>query len=348
MASFLCRTKYTVGWISPLRDELVVAIEMLDEEHGMPMQTPKEDTNTYYLGKIGDHNIAMACLAGGQMGIGSAAVVGENMRRTFKNIRFALLVGIGGGVPSKEKDVRLGDVVVSYPDGPYPGIVQYDYGKLHADGEIETKGWLNAPPSKLLAAVDMLRVLHSRPKNPINNMCKIIDELGPEFAYPGDKHDSPDHLYPVEYPHITRPGSETCKSCDTTRILHRVNREHPHKPNVHYGIIASGNLVVKDGVGREKIDKRYRNLIWCCEMEAAGLVNNFPCLAIRGITDYCDSHKNDTWRKRAIAAACAYSKELLLHIERTDVEEMECAVNVMKAVQEKEMKRWNKPRSSAG
>lgn len=29
------------------------------------------------------------------------------------------------------------------------------------------------------------------------------------------------------------------------------------------------------------------------EMEAAGLINSFPYLIIRGICNYCDSYKND-------------------------------------------------------
>lgn len=46
-------------------------------------------------------------------------------------------------------------------------------------------------------------------------------------------------------------------------------------------------------------------------MEAAGLMDNFPCLVIRGICDYSDSHKNKRWQEYAAATAAAYAKELL-------------------------------------
>ncbi|RYP21593.1 hypothetical protein DL767_009233 [Monosporascus sp. MG133] len=46
-------------------------------------------------------------------------------------------------------------------------------------------------------------------------------------------------------------------------------------------------------------------------MEAAGLMNDFPCLVMRGICDYGDSHKNDGWQRYAAAAAAAYAKEFL-------------------------------------
>ncbi|OJJ30425.1 hypothetical protein ASPWEDRAFT_142843, partial [Aspergillus wentii DTO 134E9] len=46
-------------------------------------------------------------------------------------------------------------------------------------------------------------------------------------------------------------------------------------------------------------------------MEASGLMNDFPSLAIRGICDYSDSHKNKQWQDYAAATAAAYAKELL-------------------------------------
>jgi nucleoside phosphorylase len=54
-------------------------------------------------------------------------------------------------------------------------------------------------------------------------------------------------------------------------------------------------------------------------MEAAGLMDNFPCLVIRGICDYADSHKNKRWQAYAALAAAACAKELLLVIPPADV-----------------------------
>jgi nucleoside phosphorylase len=44
------------------------------------------------------------------------------------------------------------------------------------------------------------------------------------------------------------------------------------------------------------------------------LMNNFPCLVIRGICDYADSHKNDVWHRYAAVTAAAYAKEFLFHV----------------------------------
>lgn len=54
-------------------------------------------------------------------------------------------------------------------------------------------------------------------------------------------------------------------------------------------------------------------------MEAAGLMDNFPCLVIRGICDYSDSHKNKQWQDYAAATAAAYSKELLSVVHASHV-----------------------------
>jgi nucleoside phosphorylase len=71
-----------------------------------------------------------------------------------------------------------------------------------------------------------------------------------------------------------------------------VDRE-PRSPEimVHYGTIASGNQDMRDGVERDRVSAELGGVL-CFEMEAAGLMNNFPCLVIRGICDYADSYKN--------------------------------------------------------
>lgn len=81
---------------------------------------------------------------------------------------------------------------------------------------------------------------------------------------------------------------------------------------VHRGTIASGELMVKDGVMRDHLAQEHG--ILCFEMEAAGALADFPGLAIRGVSNYCDSHKNDDWHGYAAAAAAAYARQLLFHL----------------------------------
>ena len=120
---------YTVGWICALRVEYVAAQVFLDEEHERPSFVPPNDTNDYALGKIAEHNVVIAVLPDGDYGTSSAANVATNMLSTFLNVRIGLMVGIGGGVPSGNHDIRLGDVVVSAPRGGEGGVFRYDFGK---------------------------------------------------------------------------------------------------------------------------------------------------------------------------------------------------------------------------
>ena len=81
----------------------------------------QEDSNHYVFGKMDKHNVVVTNLAAGTYGIAEASSTATNMMRSFPNVRngVVLMVGICGGVWSKENDIRLGDVVVGEPKGLY-------------------------------------------------------------------------------------------------------------------------------------------------------------------------------------------------------------------------------------
>ncbi|GKU12255.1 unnamed protein product, partial [Fusarium langsethiae] len=103
--------KYTVGWICAIATEYLAAQLFLDEEHEGPEFVSANDSNNYTLGKIGKHNVVVAVLPHGEYGVSSATGVAKDMLHSFPNVRFGLMVGIGGGAPTPEHDIRLGDVV---------------------------------------------------------------------------------------------------------------------------------------------------------------------------------------------------------------------------------------------
>lgn len=107
-------------WICALPLEMTAAKDMLDDAH-MGLPQPSTDSNAYTLGEIGVHNIEITCLLSGIYGITSAATVAAQMIRTFPRIQFGLMVGRGGGDPSKHADIRLGDVVVGKRQGTIVG-----------------------------------------------------------------------------------------------------------------------------------------------------------------------------------------------------------------------------------
>nr|XP_036584595.1 uncharacterized protein CTRU02_05670 [Colletotrichum truncatum]KAF6794113.1 hypothetical protein CTRU02_05670 [Colletotrichum truncatum] len=297
---------FTVGWVCALPIELAAAAEMMDEEYAdLPSQP--SDSNIYSFGRIGVHNVVAAHLPAGQMGANQAAIVASQMKASFPSLRFSLLVGIGGGVPNLENDVdiRLGDVAISQPTGQHGGVIQYDFGKTGAGGRIVRTGSLNTPPTILLNGLAKLQSNDVRGKTQVLTYLSRVSNK-PEFASPGPENDT---LYHASSTHAI---GATCAKCRPEDVVNRKPRATT-KPVLFFGNIASGNQVMKDGLTRDRHSRELGGVL-CFEMEAAGLMNNFPCIIIRGICDYADAHKNKLWQPYAAATAAAYGKELLTTI----------------------------------
>jgi ankyrin repeat protein/nucleoside phosphorylase len=265
---------------------------MLDEEHPL-LPNKAGDDNFYVLGRIDQHNVVMACLPG-QYGTNNAAIVATNLRRSFPNIRATLMVGIGGGAPS-QADLYLGDVVVG------TRVMQYDLGKMLGGGVFQETADAKTPARLVSAAVSALRSKHG-PHRSSSRMASLLRDRLPNIRRPNQ----PDRLYKAFYEHP--PGAPTCIDCDPNELQPRGARPSD-EPRIHYGVIASGNRVMKDGKTRDDIAQRLSAL--CFEMEAAGIMDILQCLPIRGICDYSDSHKNKEWQDYAAAVAAAYARELL-------------------------------------
>ncbi len=98
---------------------------------------------------------------------------------------------------------------------------------------------------------------------------------------------------------------------------------------VHFGLIASGNRVIKNAHFRDQLLQDLNSDVLCIEIEAAGLVDNFPCIVIRGICDYADSHKNKVWQEHAAAIAAAFTKELLGYVPPSDVDKAQAVKDIL-------------------
>ncbi|KAL7961672.1 ankyrin repeat-containing domain protein [Trichoderma compactum] len=291
----LTHDEYTVGWICASHYEQTAATAMLDEQHGELEQSGR-DENTYTLGAIGKHNIVIACLANGDIGTNSAANMVTQMVNTFPSIKFGLMVGTGGGIPPK---VSLGDVVVSSP------VDQ----KSTEDNHFRRTGALGRPPKALLTALTKLDTSHemkgSKIRKYLNQVEKKWKRLVPSYTRCPPDEDSEDSQGRGA---LVRFGTQPTE-----------RQKQKRETKIRYGLIASGNSVIKDAAKRDQINEDLGGQVLCIEIEAAGLMNNFPCLVIRGISDYADSRKNDIWQKYASAVAAAFAKELLGFTNLSDV-----------------------------
>ena len=324
MASHTERRHYTIGLVCAITVEVVAVRCMLDEEHARPQGGYRAgDYGVYTCGRIARHNVVIAYLPSGGFGAVSIARVITNMLLNFPALRVGLLVGIGGGVPSMGRDIRLGDIAVSYPQGTSNGVIQFDFGKMTHSGFRRT-GLMNAPPSVLLNAMAHLRADHElKGFNMEQRLRSVMDQhpnLHPKYSFPGREYDQ---LFQASYIHES--GSD-CKRCDPAHSVPRMERS-TNEPLVHYGTIASGNQVIRDGITRDRLGHEHD--VICFEMEAAGLLNDFPCLVIRGIADYADSHKNKLWQGYASMAAAAYTKELLAFVPNNSIHDSSTAVDIL-------------------
>jgi nucleoside phosphorylase len=315
---------YTVGWICAIEPEYLAAQLCLDETHSsQTFRRLPNDTNTYTLGKINNHNVVIACLPDGSYGTSSAANVATNMLRSFPNVRIGLMVGIGGGAPTLDSDIRLGDIVVSSPGDGKGGVFQHDFGKRIQEQEFQETGFLNRPPTILLTGVMSLKVHYKRSPGSLEKAIDRIlekeeEELREELGRPDANTDI---LCQSNFVHLANSRTPCVKACGmnpANLVPPRPERRRPRSPAVHYGLIASGNQLMKDALHRDELAKKWNVL--CFEMEAAGLMNDFPCLVVRGICDYSDSHKNKEWQGYAAIAAAAYAKDLLCRISPSSVE----------------------------
>jgi hypothetical protein len=195
---------------------------------------------------VNGHNVVFATLPAGEPGGNSAAQVAIHLQRSFPSVKVGLMVGIGGGVPGRT-DIRLGDIVVSKPTDRSGSVFQFDMAHNYLDG-FKPDGLLNAPPRSLRAAVSTLEAWHGIPGHnliPTYISTTHNDKIPSGYSY---ALSTEDELFRSDYIHAGH--ATTCKQCDRSYLVTRSLRSSLD-PVVHYGIIASGNQVMKNASYRD-------------------------------------------------------------------------------------------------
>ncbi|EXA29007.1 hypothetical protein FOVG_19428 [Fusarium oxysporum f. sp. pisi HDV247] len=278
------------------------------DDDGSPFDKEPGDPNAYSTGVIGRHNVVLVHMPG--MGKANAAAVAAKCHMSFPNIRLALVVGVCGVVPFGRNgdEIVLGDVVIS------DGIVQYDLGR-RLPGQFVTKDTLldalGRPNPEIRGILAKLKTYRGQ-EDLTSKTIKFLDAMRCNTrlhaTYPGSAND---RLFEASYRH-----GEDHKSCDQAgcngklvpRCRLEMSRTHL-TPAIHFGLMASGDSVMKSGENRDKIAEAGNCIAF--EMEGAGVWDNFPCIVIKGACDYADSHKSKVWQRYAAATAAACTKAFL-------------------------------------
>ncbi|KAF5704087.1 kinesin light chain [Fusarium globosum] len=281
-----CGFKIAIICALPLEADAVGALfDHYWDDEDSPFDKASGDPNAYSTGVIGRHNVVLSYMPG--MGIANAAAVASNCGKSFPGIKLALVVGVCGVVPFKpnKDEIVLGDAIIS------DGIVQQT-----ESGDTRSAGKTPITPEspKVERQDSILGILRQEP------------ELGAE--YPGVTKDT---LFDAFYRHAIDQKSCEQLGCNGKLVLrNRLETAGIHPtPSVHFGLIASGNTVMKSGEDRDRIATAEGIIAF--EMEGAGVRDNFPCIIIKGACDYADSHKSKVWQGYAAATAAACTKAFL-------------------------------------
>ncbi|KAM0325456.1 hypothetical protein ACHAQA_007443 [Verticillium albo-atrum] len=335
-------------------DAIVLLIDEFWDEEGDRYGRATGDMNRYTTGRMGKTDVVVVLLS--TMGKVSAASSSATLRASYTGLRIALLTGICGGAPKTKagEDVLLGDVIISniviqydlsrqYADGfAIKNTVEVALGKptpniRNLTAYLETDHGRERLEERLIV---FLRAIQTKAQDRRRN--RFI------YSYPGAGHD---RLFRANHQHKHHASTATCECakhqrstdpvCEASRVLScgdlgcnsaflvirdrlEENRQLEAKgqqreapaPSIFVGRVASGDRVLKSAEERDMLVRNHE--IVGFEMEGAGVWDQVPCIVVKGVCDYADSHKNDEWQNFAAATAASAAKALLEKIIKTD------------------------------
>ncbi|KAL4922789.1 putative kinesin light chain [Aspergillus aurantiobrunneus] len=312
----------------PLEAEAVEAL--FDERYdrlGKYYGKQQGDANAYINGRICKHDVVLSYLPG--MGKGSAAGVASSLLVSYPGVRLALDVGICGGAPPppEYQEIFLGDVIIS------DLVIEYDFGRRYPGGfqqKTGVKDTLGRPGREIRALLNGLRA---------ENACRELQEQAQQYLHTlqqtGIKWIHPgvdDILFKACYLHKHNSNASAGCSCfgsdspdqiceealgkdcndlgchQSQRVRCREKAE-AIQASIYIGPVASADTVMKSGQHRDEIVKREKVIGF--EMEGAGVWDNVPCIIIKGVCDYADSHKSKVWQAYSAATGASVAKAFL-------------------------------------
>ncbi|RSL61841.1 hypothetical protein CEP53_004951 [Fusarium sp. AF-6] len=235
-------------------------IEALFDHHWEDYGKAQGDKNAYSTGVIGRHNVVLIHMSG--MGKLSAAAAAIYCERSFPNIKLAILVGVCGAVPvvpSTGTKINLGDVIISN------GVIQYDFGWQFSGGFERKNTVLDSLGRAGLEVRSTLSKLKTH-RGTETLQCKMAQHL--------------ERLREEEELKATYPITKDSKSTKPSYCCSTQNSVNTPTPAIHFGLIASGDTVMKSAEDRDKIASRDKTIAF--EMEGAAVWEIFPCLVIKG------------------------------------------------------------------
>ncbi|KAH0425739.1 hypothetical protein CcaCcLH18_10784 [Colletotrichum camelliae] len=318
------REDFTVALICALPIEFdAVALAFDETWPGNQFGKAPGDHNSYTLGRIGSQNAVLVLLH--KMGKTSAASATTSLRHSFPSVNLAFLCGICGGVPCPSPDVEilLGDVIIS------ENVVQYDYGRQYPS-KFAHKNTTDFGRDELCGQVpNMLEQIQRK---------TVENGHWSKYIHPGSETDvlfHADYLHRHQHnPDCSCSEETVCDEAINTScadlqcdpeyhvLRRRLNGQNQRErgpettsgilkspPQVFVGTVGSGDTVMKSGEHRDMMAQQHGIIAF--EMEGAGVWDEIPCIIVKSVCDYADSHKNKKWQGFAAVAAASATKAIL-------------------------------------
>jgi nucleoside phosphorylase len=323
------RTDFATAIICALRLE-AEAVEALFDEHYDRLSKyygkKQGDVNAYINGRIGKHDVVLCYMPG--RGKVSATVVASSLQVSYPGIKLALVVGICGGAPLEYQEIFLGDVIIS------DSVIEYDFGRQYPGGfqrKSRVKDTLARPYQEIRALLQGLRVENARRElqNQAQHYLHSLQQIGPQWCHPGvnDILFRPSYLH-KHYSYSSPVGCSCFRSdspeqiceeafekdcddlgCDQGQQIRCRKVPEAIQTSIHIGPIASSDTIMISGQYREEITRKEKAIGF--DIDGAGIWDNAPCIIIKGVCHYADSHKCKLWQAYAAATAASVAKALL-------------------------------------
>jgi nucleoside phosphorylase len=213
----------------------------------------------------------------GKAGKVDAAVDAHAVRQTFPNIEIVLVAGICGG-KRRRKDALGKEISISLGDIILGmEVLQYDVGK-----SLET-GFDPKPAIKLDDSIH-----------------KFMEQLKSPIDFASLKGKARDHF-----------KDTFSDSLETVPEANKI-----YDPGVHFGVVASGDMVIKSEKKRDSIKRSISDPgddPIGFEMEASGVENVYRgrVIVIKSVCDYADKDKHKTYQEIAAMWSAAYTRAFL-------------------------------------
>ncbi|GLY99914.1 FxSxx-COOH system tetratricopeptide repeat protein [Actinoplanes sp. NBRC 103695] len=291
-------SEVTIGIVAALWIEGLAMRALIPD--AKPLDPISGDPHHYHIGRLPSsqenrqHAVVLTTMP--RDSTRNAAAICTNLIRSFPQVRCVIMVGIAGGIPvpeRPERHVRLGDIVVATD-----GVVDCSHVR-QVDGIATPRRHVDGMSEAMTRAVLELRGDEFRGEPRWRTWLDL--EGDPELSKFGRPRPNTD---------VLRVRGARARHPSRSQSGHV-----PGLPKVHYGTIASGDILLRDEVKRDELAAEHGVL--AVEMEGSGIAAGAAQLGrhwfmIRAVADYCDNvGKNDLWHPYSSLAAAAYVRAML-------------------------------------